>query len=101
VLNVDNTTEDRRVQFDFEIDFTNGGGLQGQGFRLDIDSADISDQELASYIVRDLGLLMVGEVRIRNKQIIFERHKRGLSRLRCGERGRQSIQISATPSSMG
>ena len=27
----------KRVRFDFEVEFTNGGGLQGQGFRLDID----------------------------------------------------------------
>src|SRR5437763_639639 len=32
--------------------------------------------ELAAYIVGDLGLLMVGEVRILNKRIITERHKR-------------------------
>ncbi|MBO0783069.1 MAG: hypothetical protein J2P37_30000, partial [Ktedonobacteraceae bacterium] len=30
------TTMDKRVQFDFAIEFTNGGGIQGQGFRLDI-----------------------------------------------------------------
>ena len=62
--------------FDFEIDFSNGGGLQGQGFRLDIDSDDIDDQALADYIVEDMRLLMVGEVRILNKQIIVEAHKR-------------------------
>ena len=70
------TPTDKRVQFDFEVDFSNGGGVQGQGFRLDISSEAISDQELADYIVRDLRLLMVGEVRILNKQIIAERHKR-------------------------
>jgi kynurenine formamidase len=68
--------EERRVQFDFEIEFSNGGGIQGQGFRLDIDGADISDVELAEYIVRDLRLLMVSEVRILNKEVIAERHKR-------------------------
>jgi arylformamidase len=68
---------DRRVQFDFEIDFSNGGGLQGQGFRLDIDGEDIADDELAAFVVRDLRLLMVGAVRILNKEIIRERHKRG------------------------
>jgi len=67
---------DRRVLFDFEVDFLNDGAIQGQGFRLDIDGADISDEELAAYIVRDLRLLMVGEVRILNKHIISERHKR-------------------------
>lgn len=67
---------DKRVIFDFEIEFTNGGGLQGQEFRLDINGDDISDEELASYIVDDMRLLMVGEVRIFNKKIINEQHKR-------------------------
>jgi arylformamidase len=69
--------EDRRVQFDFEIDFANGGGIQGQDFRLDIEGEDIDDDELAAYIVRDLRLLMVAEVRILKKKIIREPHKRG------------------------
>jgi kynurenine formamidase len=68
---------DRRVQFDFEVEFSNGGGLQGQGFRLDIEGDDIDDKALADYIVRDLRLLMVGSVRIINKTIIVEQHKRG------------------------
>jgi len=67
---------DKRVKFDFEIDFSNGGGIQGQDFRLDIEGDDISDEELAEYIVRDMRLLMVGNVRVLNKQIITEEHKR-------------------------
>lgn len=67
---------DKRVQFDFEIEFTNGGGIQGQEFRLDIDGDNIADEELAKYIVEDMRLLMVGEVRILNKKIINEKHKR-------------------------
>jgi hypothetical protein len=66
----------RRVKFDFEVDFSNGGGLQGQDFRLDIEGEDISEEELARYIVEDMRLLMVEEVRILNKEIIAERHKR-------------------------
>lgn len=66
----------KRVKFDFEIDFTNGGGIQGQDFRLDIDGDDIEDKVLADYIVNDMRLLMVGEVRILNKEIISEAHKR-------------------------
>lgn len=68
--------EEKRVCFDFEVDFSNGGGIQGQGFRLDIDGDDIEERELADYIVRDLRLLMVGAVRILNKRIIVEPHKR-------------------------
>lgn len=67
---------DKRVQFDFEIEFTNGGGIQGQDFRFDIAGDDISDRELAEYIVSDMRLLMVGPVRILNKRIITEPHKR-------------------------
>jgi hypothetical protein len=67
---------DKRVLFDFEIEFTNGGGIQGQEFRLDIDGDDISDEELSRYIVEDMRLLMVGKVRILNKKIINEKHKR-------------------------
>jgi len=67
---------DKRIKFDFEIDFSNGGGMQGQDFRLDIEGDDISDEDLAKYIVNDMRLLMVGAVRILNKQIITEPHKR-------------------------
>lgn len=67
---------ERRVVFDFEITFTNGGGIQGQDFRLDITGKTISDRELADYIVQDLRLLMVGKVDILNKHYIDEPHKR-------------------------
>jgi arylformamidase len=72
----DEHTTDRRVKFDFEVDFSNGGGLQGQGFRLDIEGEDISEEELARYVVEDMRLLMVREVRILDKEIISESHKR-------------------------
>ncbi|WP_419698941.1 cyclase family protein [Mucilaginibacter sp. NFX135] len=67
---------DKRVVFDFDISFTNGGGIQGQDFRLDIAGDTISDQELADYIVNDMQLLMVGKVDILNKYHIEEKHKR-------------------------
>lgn len=70
---------EKRVLFDFDIEFTNGGGIQGQEFRLDIDGDDISDEELARYIVEDMRLLMVGKVKILNKRIINEKHKRNPS----------------------
>jgi arylformamidase len=69
-----NEADEKRVIFDFEINFSNGGGMQGQG--LDIEGGDIDDQTLANYIVEDMRLLMVGDTRILNKQIISEKHKR-------------------------
>jgi len=67
---------EKRVCFDFDISFSNGGGLQGQDFRLDLTGDEISDTDLAARIIADLRLLMVGEVRILNKTIITEQHKR-------------------------
>lgn len=67
---------DKRVKFDFEIYFTNGGSIKGEDFRLDIAGNEISDKELIDYIVEDLRLLMVGETKVLNKEIISEPHKR-------------------------
>ena len=67
---------EKRVKFDFSATFTNGGGLQGQDFRLDIEGDDITDEELAAYIIRDLHLLMVGSVDIHNREVLAEPHKR-------------------------
>jgi arylformamidase len=67
---------DHRVVFDFEVEFVNGGGLQGHGFRLDIDADVIADEALAELLVADLRLLMVGAVRITARRVIEEPHKR-------------------------
>jgi arylformamidase len=67
---------DKRVKFDFEIYFTNGGSIKGEDFRLDIAGDDIADKVLADYLIEDMRLLMVGEAKIVNKEIISEAHKR-------------------------
>ena len=69
-------TVQHRVVFDFEIGFGNGGGLRGWDFRLDIEGRDIDDAALARRIVEDMRLLMVETVRVRNKRIVAEPHKR-------------------------
>ncbi len=73
---IEAAADNYRAQFDIEIEFSNGGGVQGQAFRIDIDGDGISDEEIAVAIVQDLGLLMVKDVRIQNKTIVRERHKR-------------------------
>jgi arylformamidase len=93
---VDTEIKDRRVRFDFEIDFSNGGALQGQDFRLDIAGEEIADEDLATYLVRDLGLLMVGAVRILNKEIIVERHKRSAATSEPTQGNRTRIDLSHT-----
>ncbi|WP_372085041.1 cyclase family protein [Tistrella mobilis] len=67
---------EKRVVFDFDIEFSNGGGIQGRDFRLDIVGDDIDDKALVAYIVQDLRLLMVGRATILHKRIVAERHKR-------------------------
>jgi arylformamidase len=93
---VDTEIKDRRVRFDFEIDFSNGGALQGQDFRLDIAGEEVADEDLATYLVRDLGLLMVGAVRILNKEIIVERHKRSAATSEPTQGNRTRIDLSHT-----
>jgi kynurenine formamidase len=86
---------DKRACFDFEIEFTNGGGIQGQGFRLDVDG-EVSEDELAQRIIREFRLLMVGAVRILNKTIIEEPHKRAAPPVRKHPGARRRIDLSHT-----
>jgi arylformamidase len=64
-----------RASFDAEVRFLNGGGLQAQGFRLDVPGAEINEDELAELFVRHLGLLMVDHVHLRDIQVFAEPHK--------------------------
>lgn len=64
-----------RAAFDADVTFLNGGGLQVQGFRLDVPGAQVAEEALADLFVRELGLLMVGEVRLRDVRVFAEAHK--------------------------
>jgi hypothetical protein len=70
-----NSADQWRVEFDAEVEFSNGGALQVQGFRLDIPGTDIDDDELGELLVGHLGLLMVGQTVIKNRSLIREPHK--------------------------
>lgn len=89
---------DKRVVFDFVVQFANGGGLQGQGFRLDIVGDAISDRDLAAYVIQDLRLLMVGKVDILNKRIVDEQHKRrpAAAIASAGDTGGRVVDLSHT-----
>jgi arylformamidase len=64
-----------RASFDADVTFLNGGGLQVQGFKLDVPGADVGEDELAARFVRHLGLLMVDRVRLRDVRVAVEPHK--------------------------
>jgi kynurenine formamidase len=66
---------DYRAHFDFDIRFANGGGLTGEGFRLDIPSPTIAERDLGLLLVSHLGLALVGSVEITGLEIVEETHR--------------------------
>ncbi|MEV6596024.1 cyclase family protein [Actinoplanes sp. NPDC051346] len=66
---------DYRAVFDAEVTFLNGGGLQTNGFRLDLPGADVTEADIAELFLAHLGLLMVERVRIIRHEIVAEAHK--------------------------
>ena len=65
-----NANSEYRVKFDFRIDFTNGGHLQGTDFLLDLESSDVSDDELKRMIVESMNLAKAGPVTVYKKQVV-------------------------------
>jgi hypothetical protein len=59
-----------RVKFDFRVDFTNGGYVEGHDFLLDIEGDFVSDDDLKVMIVESMNLAKAGEVRIFKKEIV-------------------------------
>lgn len=87
-------SEQRRVELDFVITFRNGGGIQGQGFRLDILGDDIGDADAAALLVRELGLLMVDQVRIDARRVIVEPHRRRVEATLARDGGHRLVELS-------
>lgn len=83
-----------RVQFDADVAFANGGGLQAQEFRLDAPGPDITTDDVAELFVRHLGLLMVGSVRISNVHMLREPHKGGRGVATPHRAGRRIVDLS-------
>lgn len=85
---------EHRVELDFVVTFRNGGSLQGQGFRLDIEGDDITDADAGALLVRELGLLMVDEVRVDARRIVMEPHRRRAERVAAGGSVRRLVGLS-------
>lgn len=64
-----------RAEFDAEVTFLNGGGLQAQGFRVDVPHGDVTEAEIAALFVTSLRLLMVDRVRLSGVRVFGEPHK--------------------------
>lgn len=61
---------EHRVKFDFRVDFTNGGYVEGRDFLLDLEGDSVSDEDLKVMIVEAMNLAKAGEVQIFRKQIV-------------------------------
>jgi hypothetical protein len=59
-----------RVIFDFRVDFTNGGYVEGHDFLLDLEGNNVADDDLKVMIVESMNLAKAGEVKIFKKEIV-------------------------------
>ena len=59
-----------RVKFDFRVDFTNGGYVEGHDFLLDLEGDTVSDDDLKVMIVESMNLAKAGEVQIFKREIV-------------------------------
>lgn len=85
-----------RAHFDFDIRFANGGGLAGTGFRLDLPSAQASEEDVARLLVAHLGLALVDEVELRGLRIVEEPHRgsRGVETAPAAEGTTRVVDLS-------
>jgi hypothetical protein len=65
-----NPRSEYRVKFDFRVDFTNGGYVEGREFLLDLEGDTVSEDELKIMIVESMNLAKAGEVAIFKKEIV-------------------------------
>lgn len=65
-----NSQSEFRVKFDFRVDFTNGGYVEGHDFLLDLEGNTVSDDDLKVMIVESMNLARAGEVKIYKKEIV-------------------------------
>jgi kynurenine formamidase len=64
-----------RAEFDAVVTFSNGGGLQAQGFRVDVPHGEVTEAEIGALFVASLSLLMVDRVELSGVRIFAEPHK--------------------------
>ncbi|WP_336628036.1 MULTISPECIES: cyclase family protein [unclassified Microbacterium] len=66
---------EHRAHFGFDIAFANGGGMHGEGFRLDLPSPDLDADAVGLLLVRHLGLALVESVTLHDLEIVVEPHR--------------------------
>jgi len=78
------TTTDQRVLFDFAVEFLNGGGIQGQGFRLDIEGDSVNFAARLEPLAEPGEVLITEDLRyhpeVQQDRFLFLHHKRSLKK---------------------
>lgn len=64
-----------RAEFDARVEFSNGGHLQVEGFRVDVPTPDVTEAHVATLFVASLGLLMSERAEVTGLRIFPEAHK--------------------------
>ena len=65
-----NPNSEFRVKFDFRVDFTNGGYVEGHEFLLDLEGDAVSEADLKVMIVESMNLAKAGEVNIYKSEVV-------------------------------
>lgn len=71
----ESTAAEYRAHFDATVAFANGGGLSAESFRLDLPSADATEEDVARLFVQHLGLALVSSVQLSGLRIVEEQHR--------------------------
>ncbi|WP_167044463.1 cyclase family protein [Salinibacterium sp. ZJ454] len=79
---------EHRVHFDATVEFTNGGRLTAEGFRIDLPSPEADAALVGRLFVQHLGLALVRRTDIRNLRVVEEQHR--------GTRGIETAGAEAT-----
>jgi kynurenine formamidase len=64
-----------RAEFDAVVQFSNGGSLRAEGFRVDVPHEHVSADDVAALFVASLGLLMTERVELAALRVFAEPHK--------------------------
>lgn len=69
------SSDQHRAEFDAIVEFSNGGGLRADRFRVDVPGPDVTPDAIANLFVASMNLLMVERVELTNVRVLVEPHQ--------------------------
>ena len=83
-----------RAVFDIVVTFANGGGLNAEGFRVDVPTEQVDADAVARLFVRQLGLTMVDTAEVANLRVVREAHKNPPPAPKAADGRRRTVELS-------